>query len=42
LNLDKSNLDCNYPFLIDLTPNGILFGGKSIGNWQLQSKFGLI
>ena len=25
------NLDCNYTFLIDLAPIGILFGAKSIG-----------
>ena len=32
-------MDCNYPFPIDLAPNEILFGDKSIGKVQLQSKF---
>ena len=27
----KSNLDCNYTFQIDLTPNGNPFGDGSIG-----------
>ena len=37
----KPNLDCNYPFSIDLAPNSISFCAKSIGNVYLQSKFGL-
>ena len=37
----KPNLDCKYTFSIDLAPNGIHFGAKSIGKVQLQSKFGL-
>ena len=35
LNLPKS--DCFYHFLIDLTPNRIPFGSKSIGKWLIQS-----
>ena len=27
----RHNWDCNYTFPIDLTPNGIPFGAKSIG-----------
>ena len=38
----KPNLDCNYTFPNDLTPNGILFGAKSIGNVYIESKFSLI
>ena len=33
-------VDCNYTFLIDLTPNGIPLGVKSIGRVKLQSAFG--
>ena len=29
--LGQINLDCSYPFPIDLLPNEILFGAKSIG-----------
>ena len=35
----KSNLDCNYTFPIDLVPNRITFGAKSIGKMLLQTKF---
>ena len=37
----KPNLDFNYTFSIDLTPNRILFGTKLIGKVLLRSKFGL-
>ena len=37
----KPNLDSNCTLLIDLSPNGIPYDAKSIGNVQLQSKFGL-
>ena len=40
--LIKPNLDCDYTFPIDLTPNIISFGAKSVGKVKLQSKFGLI
>ena len=39
--LFKPKQDCNYPFLIDLTPHKLMFGAKSIGRGLLQSKFGL-
>ena len=39
--LINSNLDCIYYFPIDLAPNGIPIGAKSIGKGKLQSKFGL-
>ena len=29
----KPTLDCNYTFAIDLAPNGISFGPKTIGKW---------
>ena len=37
----SSKLDCNYTFPIDLAPNGIPFGVKSIGVVLLQSCSGL-
>ena len=33
----KLNFDCNYTFLIDLAPNGILYSFKSIEKVYLQS-----
>ena len=30
INKSKLNLDCSYPFPIDFTPNGCLFGAISI------------
>ena len=36
----KPNLDCNSPFPIDLAPNGVPIGAKSIKIGQLHSKFG--
>ena len=33
------NLDCKYIFTIDLTPNGIKFGAKTIRKLELESKF---
>ena len=29
--LIEPNFDCNYPFSVDLAPNGIVLGAKSIG-----------
>ena len=39
--VDYSNLGFNNTYSIDVAPNGILFGAKSIGKVQLKSKFGL-
>ena len=35
-------MDCNYTFLIDLAPNGILSSAKAIEKVLLQTEFGLI
>ena len=36
------NFDCNYPFSIDLEPNGIMFDVNSIKKLELLLKFDLI
>ena len=42
LNQIKPNFDCNNTFPIDLLPNEIPFGAKSIEKVLLESKFDLI
>ena len=37
---NRLNLNCNYTFPIDLAPNGIASGAKSIGKLYLQCTFG--
>ena len=36
------DMDCNYTLPIDLKLNEMLFGSKSFGNVELQSRFCLI